>query len=223
MTHWAIIPIKELKQAKQRLSSNLSHQQRESLAIAMAKDVIKAAIDSKKIDKVLIVSRDPEVQKIAQDYQCHLLNTKQDQSLNEAIMIGIDYVQKLNGTLALTIASDIPLVTAPYIDEVIQSHLNNSADISLVSNRQRQGTNALCCSLPTPFNTHYGTNSCQKHQQEAKTHQLNYQQQENEQLALDIDTLSDLKLLQKEPRLPQTHTGKLLNNTEFDLVRESAA
>ena len=65
---WAIVPIKTFEMAKQRLANVLSASERKSLMLAMARDVLTALSSSNLLDQILIVSRAPEADALAQAF-----------------------------------------------------------------------------------------------------------------------------------------------------------
>ena len=58
---WAVVPLKQLEQAKARLASVLSTEERRALMLAMARDVLTALGRSSRLNGILIVSRTPEL------------------------------------------------------------------------------------------------------------------------------------------------------------------
>ena len=57
MPMWAIVPIKTFERAKQRLANVLNEEERRSLMLAMARDVLTCLSKAKNLDGILIVSR----------------------------------------------------------------------------------------------------------------------------------------------------------------------
>ena len=71
---WAIVPIKTFDMAKQRLANVLSASERKSLMLAMARDVLTALSSSNLLDQILIVSRAPEADALAQAFNLSLIH-----------------------------------------------------------------------------------------------------------------------------------------------------
>ena len=57
---WAIVPIKTFERAKQRLANVLTEEERRSLMLAMARDVLTCLSKAKNLTGILIVSRAAE-------------------------------------------------------------------------------------------------------------------------------------------------------------------
>ena len=65
MPMWAIVPIKTFERAKQRLANVLNEEERRSLMLAMARDVLTCLSKAKNLDGILIVSRAAEADVLA--------------------------------------------------------------------------------------------------------------------------------------------------------------
>ena len=63
---WAVVPVKELAGAKQRLSSCLSAEERRTLATTMLEDVLEAVSAVRELAGVLVVTVDPAATSLAQ-------------------------------------------------------------------------------------------------------------------------------------------------------------
>ena len=61
---WALVPVKALEGAKQRLKNCLGAD-REGFTIAMLKDVLAALSESKEVSHITVVTDDPRVAAIA--------------------------------------------------------------------------------------------------------------------------------------------------------------
>ncbi|HKI73772.1 MAG TPA: hypothetical protein VJ998_03980, partial [Pseudomonadales bacterium] len=68
MTTVAVIPVKQLANAKQRLSGLLSAERRRDLFRAMLSDVLEATTSCDRIDRVIVVTDDAEVATIAREF-----------------------------------------------------------------------------------------------------------------------------------------------------------
>ena len=65
---WAIVPIKTFDRAKQRLANVLNAEERRSLMLAMARDVLTCLSKSTQLSGILIVSRTSEADALAQSF-----------------------------------------------------------------------------------------------------------------------------------------------------------
>ena len=62
---WAVIPVKEVEGAKQRLASALSPEERRALATIMLEDVLEAVSAVRELAGVLVVTVDPAATSLA--------------------------------------------------------------------------------------------------------------------------------------------------------------
>ena len=82
---WAIVPIKTFDMAKQRLANVLSAYERKSLMLAMARDVLTTLSSSNLLDHILIVSRAPEADALAQAFNTERFSETPSASLADAL------------------------------------------------------------------------------------------------------------------------------------------
>ena len=70
---WAVVPVKELAGAKQRLSSCLSPEERRALATIMLEDVLDALSAVQQLAGVLVVTVDPVARSLAGRYGARIV------------------------------------------------------------------------------------------------------------------------------------------------------
>ena len=70
---WAVVPVKEMAGAKQRLSSCLSPEERRALATIMLEDVLDALSAVKQLAGVLVVTVDPIARSLAGRYGARIV------------------------------------------------------------------------------------------------------------------------------------------------------
>ena len=70
---WAVVPVKELEGAKQRLSSVLSPEERRVLATTMLEDVLDAVSAVHELAGVLVVTVDPAATSLATRYGARIV------------------------------------------------------------------------------------------------------------------------------------------------------
>ena len=69
---WAVVPLKNIRQAKQRLAPLLTPDERSQLMLAMISDVLTALTKAPGLAGILLVSRAPEAGELAQQFGCEL-------------------------------------------------------------------------------------------------------------------------------------------------------
>lgn len=180
----ALIPVKELSQAKARLAPVLDDVARRELALAMYRDVLAAALACDALDAVAVVTRDAEVLSLAEAAGAEGL--AEPGGLNEALASASEQVARRGVERLLVVASDLPFVTSDDIAAVLRA----VADVA-VAPAKDGGTNALALS-PGAIPFRFGPGSARRHLEEARARRLRGRQLELRPLAFDVDTPEDL-------------------------------
>jgi len=114
---WAVVPLKQLEQAKARLADVLSAQERRALMLAMARDVLTALSRSKRLTGILLVSRTIEADALAQTFGTERFAESPTANLSQALIQASDYlIAQLQATGAMIVPADVPLITPAEID-----------------------------------------------------------------------------------------------------------
>lgn len=189
-----LIPIKDPANAKTRLASLLSADERRRLAWAMFEDVSRAVAQATRPDRVIIVTNyEPAVDRASLLGWDALIEQSQasesasvDWASRELAERGFDAVMRL--------PADLPLVRAEDIDEILSIDLRAPAAL-LVPSREGTGTNAIIRTPPALFASRFGPNSLALHKEEAARVGVECLVVANSRIALDIDEPADLRLL----------------------------
>src|SRR5579863_5806739 len=112
---WAIIPVKEVRGAKQRLSPILSEPLRQQLALAMLEDVLEAVAGVGDLGGAILVTVDPAAEQVARRYGMQTLTDGAHAGHTGAVTAGARHLVANGRRTLLTIPGDIPLVTATEI------------------------------------------------------------------------------------------------------------
>ena len=186
---FALIPVKELSQAKARLAPVLDAAGRRELALALFRDVLAAALACPALDGVAVVSRDADVLSIAVEAGAQGLPERGD--LNEALTSAAEKLRARGVDRLVVLAADLPLVTAEDIATVAEA----DADVVVVPSTDG-GTNALALP-PGAIAFQFGPESAQRHLKAAREARLRTLLLDLPGLGLDIDTPSDLERLRE--------------------------
>jgi len=203
MTTFAVLPIKTLDAAKQRLAAELDAGWRRALVEAMFSDVLVALRRAKRIDQVVVVSGDHGAQRIAGGYGAIVVDDE-DRGHNHAAMRGIVQALELGAQRALLVPGDCPLIEPAGVDELIALEVG-APSVLIVPDRHGTGTNALLITPPGAFTPSFGPGSHERHHRDAAAAGVNAQTVEVPGLALDVDTPDDLTAVRE--RLDGTHGG----------------
>ncbi|HEX3508527.1 MAG TPA: 2-phospho-L-lactate guanylyltransferase [Candidatus Dormibacteraeota bacterium] len=189
---WVIVLVKDLDQAKQRLGDVLGAKERRALAIRNAERAIKAAAAG---DHRLVIGGSVEVQKIAQGLGVEAVIERRQEGQNVAAKLGIAHALKGKARAVLILSSDLPLVTAHSVKEMLDV-AGRIAPPAVVAAPAigRGGTNALYMSPPDVISLHFGHDSLEAFRREAEAKGVNFAVHHSEALALDLDEPEDLEL-----------------------------
>ena len=81
----AIIPVKTFSKAKTRL--NLTSHQTESICRIMLEEVVRTISNTKKIDKIIVVSKDETALKLSKKFGAHEIFDNDESGVNHAISL----------------------------------------------------------------------------------------------------------------------------------------
>ncbi|MEM8766576.1 MAG: 2-phospho-L-lactate guanylyltransferase [Pseudomonadota bacterium] len=205
---WAIVPLKSLEAAKQRLARVLSPEERRDLMLAMARDVLDALARSQRLTGVLIVSRTTEADALAQAFSTERFAESPDADLPTALtQAGTYLTQHLGARGVMVIPADVPLIQAAEIDDLLAGHdLDAPGAVTVVPDGENSGTNCLMLSPPDVIGFVFDGKSFKPHVDAAFAKGLTPRVVPMRGFALDIDTADDLRALLASGRTTQTGT-----------------
>jgi 2-phospho-L-lactate guanylyltransferase len=188
---WAVVPVKDLQHAKQRLAAVLSAPERRGLFAAMLEDVLAALAASERLAGVLVVTRDVQAQSLAARYGAWVLVEPANRGHTAASTLGAATLAAEGAAGMLQLPADLPLLTPADVDAVLQAHAQ-APSITLVPSRDRLGSNAVACSPPDLLPLRFGDDSFSPHLERARALGVEPRIVERPGLALDVDTSADL-------------------------------
>jgi 2-phospho-L-lactate guanylyltransferase len=203
-----LLPIKDLRNAKQRLAGVLTPDERFGLAQAMLADTVRAVGGVQRADKIFVVTNYEPAMEIAEKNGWEVL--QEEHQISESA--SVDYASRLCAergvTALLRLPLDLPLVQPADIDDLLATECAAPAAV-MVPSRDGTGTNAILRTPPTLFPSHFGPDSFAKHRREAEQAGAKIIVRKNERLEMDVDNESDLRALLRHD-LTYTATGKWL-------------
>ena len=206
-----LLPIKDLRNAKQRLVPLLSPQERFAIAQAMLADTVRAVRGVKQADKIFVVTNYVPAMKMAEKNGWKLL--REETQISESVSVDAASRQcaELGITSLLRLPLDVPLVQASDIDELLAVKSAAPA-LVIVPSRDGTGTNAIRRTPPTLFPSHFGPGSFARHCTEARRAGAEILVRRNPRLEMDVDDEADLRALVQED-LRDTETGAWLQRS----------
>ena len=137
-----LIPVKNLANAKERLSPVLSPPQRRALAEAMLRDVLAAAAEVNHHTRVAVVTSDSFASDLARHYQFEIIPDPANLGESDAISHATQHCIAHGADSTLVIPGDIPLVqgtTVVFSGFVIVINLVVDLAYALIDPRIRYG------------------------------------------------------------------------------------
>jgi 2-phospho-L-lactate guanylyltransferase len=206
-----LLPIKDLRQAKQRLAPLLNAEERLALAEAMLADTIRAVRGVRRADKIFVVTNYIPAMQAAEANGWELLREERQISESVSVDAASRRCAERGVTSLLRLPLDVPLVQASDIDALLAVECAAPA-VVIVPSRDGTGTNAIRRTPPALFPSHFGAGSFAKHCAEAERAGAQIVVRRNACLEMDVDDEADLRALVRWD-LRGTETGAWLART----------
>ncbi|HEU4397637.1 MAG TPA: 2-phospho-L-lactate guanylyltransferase [Actinomycetota bacterium] len=197
-----LVPVKALAAAKGRLAPWLSPLERRLLAIAMFEDVVAALQATPGLAAPLVVSPDREMWRRAEAIGCRVVEEPAGgEGLNAALARAAG---NAGDDGLLVVAADLPLASAAGLRRVLKAAA--LAPVVVVPSHDGDGTNVLAWREPASFAPRFGPGSATRHLSVPGAVRV-----DDPQLAMDVDTVEDLRLLAGQVD-PEAVTGRRLRD-----------
>jgi 2-phospho-L-lactate guanylyltransferase len=190
MRTFAILPIKNLDHAKQRLAAGVGPLPRRALVEAMFADTLVALRRSTSLSGVVVVSSDSRAQRIAEGYGATVVQDRES-GHSEAAMLGVEQATERGAERVLLVPADCPLIDAGELDR-LATWPTPERGVLVVPDRHGMGTNALLLQPPDVIAPAFGDGSHARHLSNARAAGVAAETVKLASLALDIDTPEDL-------------------------------
>ena len=182
----AVVPLKNLKLAKSRLSNILAEGERQELVLAMFDDVLVSLRASHFIDEIFLVA-DKYFDPVA-DVQ--MITEIKNRGYDEAIIEALKDSRINQAQAMLILPADLPLVSRDELNTLIRDQEDRS--IRIAGARDQDGTNALVMKPPHLLATSFGVGSFKRHKKFAKALSVKIEEVNLPGLSFDVDTEKDL-------------------------------
>ena len=206
-----LLPVKDLKNAKKRLMSVLTPEERFGLAEAMLADTIRAVQGVRAAEKIFVVTNYEPVMDLAKKNGWEVLREERQISESDSVDVASRICEERGVRNLLRLPLDLPLVQPGDIDELLNVECASPA-LVIVPSRDGTGTNAMLRTPPTLFPSHFGNGSFAKHLAEAGRAGARIIVRRNSRLEMDVDDASDLRAL-LEHDVSGTETGRWLRDS----------
>lgn len=196
VTTSAVIPIKQLAEAKQRLSGLLNAEERKTLFTAMVSDVLTAVEACTAIDRIVVVTDDEEVAELAAGFGAECRPEPEVPGLIEAVTESGRQLAAEGVDCMVFLPGDVPLVSPDELEVVLEGFgLADQSEFLIVPASDLGGSNCVAVSPPDCMVYGFGEDSFRRHLGLAKEQGIDPQVAKLPGLGLDIDTPDDLKAL----------------------------
>src|SRR5216683_2196442 len=200
-----LLPVKDLKNAKKRLMSVLTPEERFGLAEAMLADTIRAVQGVCAAENIFVVTNYGPVMDLAKKNGWQVLREERQISESDSVDAASRICEERGVRSLLRVPLDLPLVQPGDIDELLNVECASPA-LVIVPSRDGTGTNAMLRTPPTLFPSHFGNGSFAKHLAEAEAAHAQVIVRRNPHLEMDVDDEADLRALVAHD-LSGTETG----------------
>lgn len=217
MTTVAVLPVKRLGEAKQRLGDTLAGEARRELAEAMVGDVLDALRGAGTVDAIVVVTGEPAAAALATAAGAAVVTDPDDTGHVNAACRGVAWAVEHGATRALLVPGDCPALDPAEVDALLAEPGaagsvragRAAAGVVVVPDRHGTGTNALLLAPPDAIEPAFGEGSRARHERVARASGHAVTIEPLGSLALDVDTPEDLEalrgLLARAPdRAPRT-------------------
>ncbi|HLN10988.1 MAG TPA: 2-phospho-L-lactate guanylyltransferase [Xanthobacteraceae bacterium] len=195
---WAVVPVKDTTQAKQRLGHAVPAALRQRLALAMMEDVLAAVAAAPGLGGIAVVTIDPAAAVIATRYGARVLDDGARDGQTGAIGAAARLLAAEGRDAMLALPGDIPLVTPDEIVTVISAQ-DRMTDFVIAPAHDGRGSNAILCAPPGLVPLRFGDDSFLPHLAAARQAGIEPTIVRLPGIGLDIDHPRDLAAFLKIP------------------------
>lgn len=184
---WAIVPVKRLSHAKQRLAPVLSRNERVKLARTMLHEVLTTLCASD-LAGIMVVTSDPMVANLASLFDARVVPDAMETGVNAAVQQGLTALGPTAS--ALVIPADVPFATAGDLRAIIDEL--QQYPVVLAPALSDGGTNALAMHAPDMIVPNFGEDSYLRHQMQSRAKGFACGVVSSDGIGCDIDRPQDL-------------------------------
>ncbi len=226
MTIWAVVPVKDFVDGKQRLASALSPAERARLCRAMLEDVLTALSAAQGLVGIAVVTRDADAAAIARRFGARCLAEPTNDGQSVAVGRAVRGLMAAGATGVLQLPGDVPGARADALTVALGAHRGVPA-VTIVPAHDGRGSNCLICSPPDVIPFHFGHDSFLPHCAAAREAGITPTIVRDSTIALDIDTSDDLRAFIADPSTGRTldylqTSGVAARITDPSLLPQSA-
>lgn len=199
----AVLPVKRLVDAKQRLGASIADELRLRLARAMVCDVLEVVLHLHSLERTIVVTSEASLAADARAQGALVLADTADAGQSAAVGIGVERALADGFERVLCIPGDCPALEREELERLLAhptaagARGNSAAEVVIVPDRHGTGTNGLLLTPPDAIAASFGPGSCARHRALAQAAGAAFRLEHPPSLLLDIDTGEDLAALRE--------------------------
>jgi 2-phospho-L-lactate guanylyltransferase len=201
---WAVVPVKELDRAKERLAPVLPPERRRALMLAMLEDVLAALAATPCLGGLAVVTVDAAARWLAARHGARIIEIGARDGHSGAVAAAARLLAAEGCPGMLTVPGDIPLVTPAEIAQLLAAH-RPAPSFTIAPSRDERGSNAIICSPPDAVPLRFGEDSFFPHLRAAEAKGVRPTVLRLPGFALDVDTPEDVAALTLVPAATRAH------------------
>lgn len=206
---WAIVPVKEIEGAKQRLSDFLTPDQRRTLAATMLRDVLRALVQVRELAGIAVVTLDPHAMTLAEKLGVRVITEGARDGHTGAVTAGGQVLLREGRAGMLTVPGDIPRIQPDEVRAMLAAHLAGRS-FTIAPAHDQKGSNAVLLTPPDSVQLRFGDDSYFPHLDAARRAGIEPTIVPAPGIGMDIDHAVDLAaFLRMTPRIETETLGFL--------------
>lgn len=189
MTATAVIPVKGLGNAKQRLSPRLGKGERAALVLRLLARELDVLNSVESIERIIVVTSDERVRTLA-EMKGAVVALEPDNGVNAAIAAGVEAASRFGAEKVVALHGDLAFISS----DDVQALMDASADgvFAIAPDQKREGTNAIVLRRSAPIELRFGAGSYALHVTSAHAARQSVREILRDGLGFDLDTPANL-------------------------------
>jgi len=209
----ALVPVKRLAAGKSRLEAALGRDAIAALTLAMLGDVVEALRAARRVDRIVVVTPDPDVAEAARAAGAEV-RLADDPGLNAAIDAASTELADPGGAL-LVVLGDVAGARGEEIARLFDALDTAAGPAAVLAPARDGGTAALLRRPPTAIASRFGADSAKAHRAAAERTGARFVELPLPSLAIDLDRIEDARALVASDA-PCVRTRRLLERVLGD-------
>ena len=191
-----LLPVKDFRYAKQRLSSALDARSRAELSRAMLSDVLEVLGGARVPERVVVFTSSDDIVQMAERFGFEVIRENSIQGHSTAVNHMVRELSSSSSRI-LSMAADLPKLLPEEIDFILNMA---TQPITIIPSRDGTGTNGVVFNPPACIAMEYGEGSFRRHLSKAAAAGFAADVLNVPGMAFDIDTPEDLETFLNDPR-----------------------